>query len=317
MDKYIDKALKNLEVLLPANCEAQYKQVRKNNGVLLDGFIIKEEGNDIAPTFYLSEQERVKYSPEEFAELICDRFRKEQERGIDFDIANFTDLDWVKSRIMFEIVNRNMNAGSNLANIPITNDLMITFKVSVSQNANIKVTNDHLNIWGNVTTEELLRDAQKNSVLMDRATFRSISEVLIDILLDEYRHQYPDVQEDELRNRIKKEMFEGADGMLFVLSTQRQSNAAMLYPDMLDNIKKQLNDNLIILPSSIHEILIMKETDALSIGLDNVKAMVSSVNRDVVMQDNAEDYLSDELLIYDGELKQLDIDSKTTDDLIF
>ena len=317
MDKYIDKALKNLEVLLPANCEAQYKQVRKNNGVLLDGFIIKEEGNDIAPTFYLSEQERVKYSPEEFAELICDRFRKEQERGIDFDIANFTDLDWVKSRIMFEIVNRNMNAGSNLANIPITNDLMITFKVSVSQNANIKVTNDHLNIWGNVTTEELLQDAQKNSVLMDRATFRSISEVLIDILLDEYRHQYPDVQEDELRNRIKKEMFEGADGMLFVLSTQRQSNAAMLYPDMLDNIKKQLDDNLIILPSSIHEILIMKETDALSIGLDNVKAMVSSVNRDVVMQDNAEDYLSDELLIYDGELKQLDIDSKTTDDLIF
>ena len=317
MDKYIDKALKNLEVLLPANCEAQYKQVRKNNGVLLDGFIIKEEGNDIAPTFYLSEQERVKYSPEEFAELICDRFRKEQERGIVFDIANFTDLDWVKSRIMFEIVNRNMNAGSNLANIPITNDLMITFKVSVSQNANIKVTNDHLNIWGNVTTEELLQDAQKNSVLMDRATFRSISEVLIDILLDEYRHQYPDVQEDELRNRIKKEMFEGADGMLFVLSTQRQSNAAMLYPDMLDNIKKQLDDNLIILPSSIHEILIMKETDALSIGLDNVKAMVSSVNRDVVMQDNAEDYLSDELLIYDGELKQLDIDSKTTDDLIF
>ena len=68
-----------------------------------------------------------------------------------------------------------------------------------------------------------------------------------------------------------------------------------------------MQDNLVILPSSIHEVLIMRERDALSMGLDTVRSMVREVNRDVVMQqDGGQDFLSDEILVYDGELRQIE-----------
>lgn len=308
MDKYIQDALIKLKEILPENCTAEYQQVKKNNGVLLDGFIIREEGNSIAPTFYLSESERADLSPEEFADQLADRFLIEQKRGIDFDIAGFSDFDgWVKDRLMFDVVNRGRNEGSNLANIPITPDLMITFKVSVMPNASIRITNDHLHLWGDVTPDEILEIARQNAVVMDKATFRSIADVIVDMIVDERKAQYPDISEDEFRSRIRNEMFGGIDGMLYVLSTQRQSNAAMLYPDLLEDIRKQLDDDLILLPSSIHEILCMKKEDALNMGLDAVRNMVREVNRDVVMQDNASDFLSDEILIFDQDgLRQID-----------
>jgi len=64
MDKYIEKALMAIKERIPEDCEAEYQQVRKNNDVLLDGFIIRENGNNIAPTFYLSSDEREKLSPD-------------------------------------------------------------------------------------------------------------------------------------------------------------------------------------------------------------------------------------------------------------
>lgn len=308
MDKYIQDALKKLKEILPENCTAEYQQIRKNNGIWLDGFIIKEDGNSIAPTFYLSESERADLSPEEFADQLTERFRIEQKRGIDFDIAGFSDFEgWVKDRLMFDVVNRGRNEGSNLANIPITPDLMITFKVSVMPNASIRITNDHLHLWGDVSPEEILEIARQNAVVMDKATFRSIADVIIDMIVEERKAQYPDISEDEFRSRIRNEMFGGIDGMLYVLSTQRQSNAAMLYPDLLEDIRKQLDDDLILLPSSIHEILCMKKEDALNIGLNNVRSMVREVNRDIVMQDNASDFLSDEILMFDQDgLRQID-----------
>lgn len=306
MDNYIEKALKTINKKIPADCEADYQQVKKNNGVILDGFIIREQGNSIAPTFYLSQEDRENMTPEEFAERIAKRFEIERERGIDFDVANFTDVDWVKKHIMFEIVNRGRNEGSNLASIPITPDLMIAFKVAVMPNASIRITNEHVHNWGDISLEELLENARQNAVVMDKVSFRSISDVLIDMMLNEYKAQYPNVPENEFRNRIKEEMFGGVDGMLYVLSTQRQSNAALLYPDVLSEIREKLDDDLVILPSSIHEILVMKKADALEIGLDACKSMVREVNRDVVMQDDATDFLSDELLYYDGTLRQID-----------
>lgn len=307
MDNYINAVLKAMNEKLPDGCSVEYRQVKKNNGILKDGFVVREEGNSIAPTFYLTDKERKNLSPDEFANQTVNHFKNERKRGINFDVADFTDVDWVRSHMMFDIVNRSRNEGSDLASIPITPDLMITFKVAIMPDASIRVTNEHMKLWGNITPEELLEDARRNAVVMDKATFRSIGDVLVDYLIEDYKEQHPNVPEDEFRARIKDEMFGDIDGMLYVLSTQQQSNAAMLYPDMLDDIRAKLDDNLVILPSSTREILIMKEKDALDVGLDTVRAMVHEVNRDVVMQDNATEFLSDEILRYDGELKQIDI----------
>ncbi len=315
MDKYIEMTIATMKDIFPDDCEVTYQQVKKNNGVLLDGIVVRTKEKNIAPTYYVSAKEKKDFTPEQLAKQFRDHYLKEKEEGIDFDVAEFGNLNWAKERMLFDIVNRKRNEGSELASIPVTEDLMITFKVSVMPNANIRVTNNHLHLWGDISPQDLLEPAINNAVITDKATFRSISEVLVDMMVSDYKYQYPDVPEDVFRERIKKEMFGGLDGRMFVLTTQRKSSAALLYPEMLESIRKQLDSDLVILPSSIYEVLVMRKEDAISIGLENVKAMVREVNRDIVMQENATDFLSDEILIYDGELKQLDDHNQAIDEM--
>ncbi len=316
MDSYIEKTLSELKNRI-SDCEIAFQQVKKNNGVTWDAFCIKNKNTNISPVFYLTDEDRKNLTPEEFVDRTVFAYNREKERGIDFDVSKFSDIDWVRSRIMFNIVNRQRNSKSDLANIPITPDLMITFKVSVGNNAYIRVTNEHLKAWGIISPESLLEDARNNSVVLDKAVFRSLNDVLVDMLLDEYKSGNPNMEvTDELRNSIKEQVSGGMQDAVYMLSTENHSNASMLYPDTLEKIKELLDDNLIILPSSTDEVLIMKEAFALEMGLDVVKSMVQSVNRDVVMQDNATQYLSDEILRYDGELKQIDEQQESLEAMI-
>lgn len=316
MYSYVEEALIALKRKMPDDCDAEYQQVKKNNGVVRDGFVIHKIGKSIAPTFYLTDKEKERLTPDEFAEQIVKHLNDELEYGVDFNIECLSDADWVRKHMIFDIVNRKRNEGMNYANVPLTDDLMVAFKVCISSNSTVRLTDEHIKLWGLKSANSILKEAINNAVDTDKPVFRSVGDVLLDILVDEYKSQYPDVPEDEFRSRIKKEMFGGIDDKVFVLSTENFSNAAMLYPGMLEDIRKKLNDNLVILPSSTKEVLIMREADALSMGLDNVRAMVQQVNRDVVMQDNVSDYLSDEILRFDGELKQIDIFAEKRESLV-
>lgn len=306
MDNYIKEALDAIKNKLPER-EVEYQQVKKNNGVTRDGFIIRSKDTSIAPIFYLTDDEREELTPEEFADRITVRFSREMQSGIEFDVSDFSDVEWVRKRIMFDIVNRARNKQSNLANIPITDDLMITFKLSVADNAHIRVTNDHIKLWG-ITVEELLEDAKRNSVVLDKVMFRSLQDVIVDMMIEQMKESNPGMAITPLMvEQLKEQAQIGIDDVIYVLTTEHKSSAALLYPEILSGIKERMQDNLVILPSSIHEVLIMRERDALSMGLDTVRSMVREVNRDVVMQqDGGQDFLSDEILVYDGELRQIE-----------
>jgi hypothetical protein len=186
--------------------------------------------------------------------------------------------------------------------IPDTN-LAITYKVRVNRNAFIRIKDEHLAMW-NIQAQDLLQNAIDNSVLMDKATFRSMNDVILDMLVQDYKESHFDqnISDDEIRNNLRGRMFNSFDE-IYVLSTENyQSNASLLYPDLLNDIKRRLDESVYILPSSTHETLIVKESAAQDIGIDNLRDIVRSVNAEVV---DAEDYLSDEIYYFDGQLKQV------------
>lgn len=96
-----------------------------------------------------------------------------------------------------------------------------------------------------------------------------------------------------------KENSDGSDesGDTYIVTNDRGSYGAvnMLYTDILDGIYRDCKKNLYILPSSLHEILILPEY-----GKENVhflKALVKEVNQDVL---RPQDVLSDNVYFYDG-----------------
>ncbi len=305
MNNYIKDALKAINERIPSSCSVEYKEVSKINGVKKNGFIFRESNSHIAPTFYLDDDEMNSIPPEEFADRVVKAYEQEKKRGmIDFNTDNFSNLEWIRKNIIFEIVNKDRNTDNmSCIAIPDTN-LAITYKVRVNSNGFIRIKDEHLSMW-NIQAEDLLKNAIDNSVLMDKATFRSMNDVILDMLVQDYKasHYGEDISDDEIRQHLRERMFSSFDN-IFVLSTEiYQSNSSLLYPNLLSEIKHKLNEAVYIIPSSRHETLIVKESDANDIGISSLRDIVRSVNAGTV---GAEDFLSDEIYYFDGRLRQVD-----------
>ena len=84
----------------------------------------------------------------------------------------------------------------------------------------------------------------------------------------------------------------------YVLSNSSTCHGAsvLLYPDVLDQLAQNAGENLFILPSSIHELILMRDNGEMSAG--ELQAMVACVNQEGV---EPQEVLSDEVYYYDKD----------------
>lgn len=86
-----------------------------------------------------------------------------------------------------------------------------------------------------------------------------------------------------------------------VLTNQEQIEGAscLLYPEALEEITRRLGGDFIILPSSIHEVIVMESIGA---NPEILNAMVNEVNETTVAED---EILSDHAYFYDASTQKL------------
>lgn len=89
---------------------------------------------------------------------------------------------------------------------------------------------------------------------------------------------------------------QGTD-QLYALSSIRQITGAvtMLYPGVLQNFASSLDDDLYIIPSSIHEVM-FEPVRAAGMGVSDINKIILSVNEKLV---RPEEQLSDHVYVYD------------------
>lgn len=82
---------------------------------------------------------------------------------------------------------------------------------------------------------------------------------------------------------------------MYVLTNQRgiYGAAAMLYPELLKDFAERQKTDLVILPSSVHEVLLVPVRGSLDFAW--FRCMVRSINRSEVPP---EDWLSDQVYVY-------------------
>jgi len=88
------------------------------------------------------------------------------------------------------------------------------------------------------------------------------------------------------------------DNLLYVMSNHRKINGAavMLYPGLLEQVHQGFSGNFFVIPSSVHEVLLMKETgETEELFLNH---MVRTVNESQV---EPEEVLSDHVYYYSSE----------------
>lgn len=284
---------------------SQYKVdlncIPKNNGIILDGLTITREGESISPTIYLAsfyEWFKEGQKLQDILAAIMHTYEHARlEEGINMDF--FADFSKVANHIVYKLINYERNA-EQLEGIPHFRylDLAIVFYYIYENNmigsATIQITNHHLKMW-HVAKEEIYELAKKNSPRLLKAECKNMEEVLRELLY-ERREEACSVQKGMHTEPDKKTSNDmGAEGMpMYVLSNASRMNGAavMLYKDALKGIAEKLGDNLYILPSSIHEVILVPEDYC---NRTNLEEMVSEVNTSQV---DAQEVLSNRVYLY-------------------
>lgn len=261
--------------------------VVKNNGIVYDGLIIIDPILNISPTIYLNPYYH-RYlngvSMEEIYEDILQTYYKNIPKK-DFDISLFKDFQKAKQRITFKLVNKEKNQ-ELLKDIPHVDfqDLVLIFVCTITDfmddYATILIHNQHMSLW-NATTKDLYAIAMENTPVLLPHRFENLENVLEHL----EQHTCP--------------LFVGLNMYILTNHLKIHGSTCITYPRLLKRIADFLEDNLIIIPSSIHEVLIIPESSAKpEYTMDDFRIMVAEINETELTDD---EILSDHAYFYERE----------------
>lgn len=276
----------------------------KNNGIEKIGILIENPKVNISPTIYLEEYYRAYLAGHTLLETADEviGFYRQIRREDSWEKEKILTYEGVKDRIVFRLVNTEKNR-KNLDNIPHMPflDLSIIFyvllEVTEEGTAAMNISNAHMEHW-KVDTENLWNDAVINCRQLLPAEFFTMKHALREILATETCSE--DVILDD--NLVGKKNSE-SDGMYVLTNKYRNSGAACIaYPHIADMIGRILKSDYYILPSSVHELIIVPYSEILN--YDEINDMIREIN---ITQVAAEEVLSDHAYFYDRRTGKVEL----------
>ena len=204
------------------------------------------------------------------------------------DIDNLLNYEEMKNKLSIEVISAEANK-ELLLNIPHDRieDLAAVYRFVLKSEstgkASILVSNEMMQKMG-ITHEQLKNDALYNAPIIRPAVIKGMNEVIKEIM--------------------GKEAYELANGTgnveesVYVATVpDKDSGAGVLsYQNFMDQAAERVGGDFFILPSSIHEILIVKDDGEMKAEL--LRNMVQQINRTELMP---EDKLSDNVYHYDSK----------------
>lgn len=262
--------------------------VTKNNGVKADALELRERGSRFAPLLYLDsfyEQYLRGVGVSHLASLVLDcyeEFSKNPPAAAEF----IQIYEKASPSIFCKVINYEKNLGL-LEEVPHEKwmDLAVVYyyqmEIPGAGNAAVLIRNSHLEQWG--ITESVLRErAWSNTVEKLRPVCRRLSEILA---------------EDE---RFEEEQPEGMAAIYLLTNTRKYLGAICIhYPGMAEQIGESLKSDYYVLPSSIHECLILP---AEGFSEAQLKTMVEEINETRLPP---QEVLSNQVYYYDRNLRRL------------
>ena len=283
------------KVAAALNKNTELKEVIKLNGVKRYGLIIFDAVINISPTIYLEPFYGMFLDTQDWNSVINDIIRVYQNNMLDepMDTEIFFDFSQVKEKVFYRLINYEKNR-ELLEQMPHTRFLDLA-KVFCIQYQNedlgsgvIPIYHSHLEHWG-ISADELESVADTNSPILMKSFISGMDSILTEM----------GASQEDLSEAMPEECMP-----VYVMSNIQKSSGAgtMCYPDVLKVFSEKQNRDVIILPSSIHEVILipMKEGD----DINELKVMVHSVNTEML---EPEDFLSDNVYIYRRDTGQIEI----------
>ena len=262
-------------------------QVDKLQGRSYEGLSIVPEGSmigltmDLQPYFQML-NDGMPY--ENIVEQIADRASGTYADRPAVTAESIGSYEAVKDKLMIQLIGREGNEGM-LRTIPhhSIEDLAIVYRLRVQDTemglASALVTKSMLGQFG-ITAEQLRQDAFASAVSHTPFEIKTMAEVLNELMGAEI------IPQDELP--------------MYVASNKERIHGAgvIAYPEFMKEASKRLGGDFYVLPSSIHEVILIPDTPDVSVL--ELQGIVQSVN---VEQVAPEERLSNHIYHYDSKEK--------------
>lgn len=292
--EFKQQILSGLKSRLGSDVKITIQDIIKNNDTHLDGLTILSPEHNLSPTLYLNYYYRQYERGHSLSAILSDiltTYRENCPFG-HIDISFFTDYEKVKSRIIMKLVNYERNR-ELLSQVPHYRylDLAIVFNCLLesgpSGNATILIYNHHLPYWG-ITKDDLYALAVQNTPKLMRYDLRNMTAVLRELFSEE--------------ETFSSDAFSDSPCPMYVLSNQQKLNGSVciLYDNLLHDFANRLGCDFYILPSSVHEVLLIPADSHAS--HQELSVMVRDVNSS---QLSREEILSDHVYYYSRESNEI------------
>ena len=292
--KKVEKAVQNK---ITGKVNVQLTQVMKNNGCFLERLIFSREDKNISPTIYLNDFYQEYEEGKAFSLIVSEILnlyeKNKLEKSINMDF--FLSFEQVQPRILFKLIDleRNLKLLEKTPFVPFLN-LAIVFYYLLQDgpfgNATILVQKSHLETWGK-KTEDLYQAALANTPQTLPAQLKGMDDIIREMMIENQEKISQEIN-DQILEDVKELP---SNKKMYVLSNSSKIHgaSAILYPNVLMNFSKALGRGFYILPSSIHEVILLPFDESLE--PENLKMMVREVNETQVRE---EEVLSNSVYLY-------------------
>jgi len=277
----------SLELNKQGTYRCELTQAQKNN-VVLSGLSIRQEGKTSAPVIYLhdSYQSYLHGKPlQQISKELVGFYRS--HKIPEFDRNDFVDYGRVKEKLRVRLVNKENNQAYYKRGPyrlhPIGAEILyLELKRNESGSMCTQVTNDMAESW-KMPKEELFQTALENTQNSDEVKFQSMNEVMSEIMMGNAEEDF--------------------DSPIFVLSNQDTQYGATvaLYPDVLKQVSRQIGGDYYILPSSVHELLILRKKGC-DIAEKELRSWVRDSNQSII---SSEEILGNEVFEYRADMDRV------------
>ena len=268
----------------PADMEIEERKVSKAQRGMLNGLLFKKEGLDCAPTFYVEDF----YIAYKSGTPITELSHQAVETAVrSFDTAELLahdsfDMTGNAENLRVRMLNKGRNK-EYLKGIPFRElGCGFLFIAEIGHGEYGAVITDALMKDFEMTVDELFDEAIENTMQNYPAVLQDLGESVMQ-------------DTGKCENLLEKPHVKvpAGAGPGFVLTNSRffWGAGALFYPGMIDRIHALLGDSFYVLPSSVHELILIKDEDQ---DPRQLADLVRSANRSVV-RDN--EILADDLYI--------------------
>ena len=287
---FVDFVKKEIEIRMGDGYQVKMYKVMKNNSLELDSLIVLKEGRKFAPNIYLNAYYESYVAGTSLGDIIKRLCMIYEHCSVPILQDDFEySFDTMKPYIFFRLISldRNKKLLGQIPHIPFL-DLAVTFHCLVRSEedaiGSIRINNEHMKLW-DISLEQIKKLAFNNTKGLFPPIIKTMEKVIKGIIngdsLKDGSYEFEDSSNDSYP--------------MYILTNEKGINGAscMLYKDVIKDFANLINSDLYILPSSIHELILIPMEN--TIEKERFSQMVTEINTSQVP---IEEVLSDHVYIY-------------------